>query len=92
MTRKRKITEEADGTPVEEPESPGIQELEGTEADGTPFVEVSETPKPGRTVVWTLEGERAGAFSEHGQHVEGEHVATEHADVLIERGHAKEVE
>ncbi len=40
-------------------------------------------------VVWTETGEAAGAHSEHGKHVAGEIVETEHAAALIERGFAK---
>lgn len=42
-----------------------------------------------RKVVWTEDGERRGAHSEHGTHKAGEIVETAHADLLIERGFAK---
>lgn len=40
-------------------------------------------------VVWTEQGEARGAHSEHGKHVAGEVVETEHAAQLVELGFAK---
>lgn len=42
-------------------------------------------------VEWTAQGEDRGAWSEHGQHMAGEIVETDHADVLIKAGFAKAV-
>lgn len=50
-----------------------------------------EKKKPAKTVtvIWTDKGEASGAHSEHGKHVAGEKVETEHAAQLIELGFAK---
>lgn len=54
---------------------------------------MSDEKKPAKvttkTVIWTDKGEKDGAHSEHGKHVAGEKVETEHAALLIERGFAK---
>lgn len=79
MTRKKKVIQEADGTPVEIDED--VEDIEAV---------TSELPRK-RVVEWTEKGEKAGAFSEHGQHVAGEHVETDSADLLIEYGFAKDL-
>lgn len=63
------------------------------EADGTPIeVDADDDAVASRDVMWTLLGETSSAHSEHGVHVADEVVNTVHADVLIERGFAREVD
>lgn len=81
MSRKKKIIHDIDGTPIETDEDV---------VDETPEPEPAKPAK--RSVIWTKAGEDAGVFSEHGQHSEGDVVETDHADLLIERGYAKEAE
>jgi hypothetical protein len=100
MARKRKTVTDDDGTPVEVETAEDL-EAEAAELDdelAEVFPEggaLTEAPAPapaasGRVVIWTEKGEAAGVFSEHGQHVAGEEVTTEHADVLIANGFATE--
>lgn len=91
MARKPKqIVTDEDGTPVEAADPVGVQEIEWTEEDSTPHIDEEPLPVSGRKVRWTLKGEQAGAFSEHGQHIEGEEVTSVHADKLVEMGFAEE--
>ena len=93
MARKPKqIVTDDDGTPVEVPDPVGTQEIEFTDEDGTPRLDVEPLPVPGRKVRWTKKGEADGAFSEHGQHFDGEEVVTIHADKIVELGFAEEIE
>lgn len=81
MTRRKKIISDVDGTPVETDEDLPLEEV--------PAVE----PKAAkRLVVWTPKGEELGAWSEHGMHKAGDLVETDLADVLIERGFAREAD
>jgi hypothetical protein len=49
-----------------------------------------EPKKPtARKVVWTKVAEQSGAFSEHGQHKEGDTVETIHADHFFAQGWAR---
>lgn len=82
MSRAKKIVEQTDGTPVETDE-----DIPAPVVDPNKNIR-TRTP---RTVIWTKEGEENHAFSEHGQHKEGETVSTIYADVFVKRGHAKEV-
>lgn len=52
----------------------------------------SEGSSGARSVIWTQKGEEDFAFSEHGKHKAGETVMTIYADVMVERGFAKETQ
>lgn len=95
MGRKKRIVKsDDDGTPLE------IVEVDDETVEADPIVEpdapVEPEPDPqnaavegAEAVVWTALGAERGAFSEHGQHAEGETVLTVHADALISSGFAK---
>jgi ssDNA-binding replication factor A large subunit len=89
MSRKKKIITEDDGTPVEvEDDAPEtVSEAVETEAEANPH---NAAVEGSRSVRWTKQGAERGAFSEHGQHAEGDIVVTAHADAMIAMGFAEE--
>ena len=90
--RRRGVEPGTHGQGGEAPERPGLALFEDGGRDPVAPIEAAPVTPNRVKVRWTQEGEDRGAFSEHGRHVAGEIVDTEHAAILIERGFAEAAE